>query len=349
MPDPLDGITGEIIEDTTIPARGSWSRRVARGRTLRIIDLEGCQAVDFLCYDADDPDERYAAADTMKINETGIFLTTGTVLYGVGLRSLFTITADTCGKHDTIGGCCSAELNAFRYGAGPGPNCRDNFLTELDKYGMGNNDMAANINFFMFVPVGAEDRFTAIRDGTIDLLCGATTATLSRRELVDFSLPTFIDGASVLYLKDGPADFEGLAGHKVGVRGGTTTEEALRNSLKKIGVDAQVVSVTDHKEGLRSLEAGEFSAYFADQGILLFLMLQSQSPDMLRLSGRFFTREPYALALPRGDSAFRLLVDRTLSRLYRTGKVRDYFSNAFGSAKPSKLLEALFVVSALPE
>jgi polar amino acid transport system substrate-binding protein/glutamate/aspartate transport system substrate-binding protein len=200
-----------------------------------------------------------------------------------------------------------------------------------------------------FVPVGAEDRFTAIRDGTIDLLCGATTATLSRRELVDFSLPTFIDGASVLYLKDGPADFEGLAGHKVGVRGGTTTEEALRNSLKKIGVDAQVVSVTDHKEGLRSLEAGEFSAYFADQGILLFLMLQSQSPDMLRLSGRFFTREPYALALPRGDSAFRLLVDRTLSRLYRTGKVGDYFSNAFGSAKPSKLLEALFVVSALPE
>ena len=200
-----------------------------------------------------------------------------------------------------------------------------------------------------FVPVGAEDRFAALQNGTIDLLCGATTATLSRRQLVDFSLPTFIDGASVLYLKDGPADFEGLAGHKVGVRGGTTTEEALRNSLKKIGVDAQVVSVTDHKEGLRSLEAGEFSAYFADQGILLFLMLQSQSPDMLRLSGRFFTREPYALALPRGDSAFRLLVDRTLSRLYRTGKIRDYFSNAFGSAKPSKLLEALFVVSALPE
>jgi polar amino acid transport system substrate-binding protein/glutamate/aspartate transport system substrate-binding protein len=200
-----------------------------------------------------------------------------------------------------------------------------------------------------FVPVGAEDRFTALQNGTIDLLCGATTATLSRRQLVDFSLPTFIDGASVLFLKDGPADFEGLAGHKVGVRGGTTTEEALRNSLKELAIDAQIVAVTDHKDGLRGLEAGELSAYFADQGILLFLMLQSQSPQMLRLSGRFFTREPYALALPRGDSELRLLVDRTLSRLYRTGKVRDHFSKAFGPVRPSKLLEALFVVSGLPE
>ncbi len=156
MTDPLDGITGEIVEDTIIPARGSWSRRVERGRTLRIIDLEGKQAVDFLCYDADDPDERYAAADTIKINETGIFLTTGTVLYSVGLRPLFTITADTCGKHDTIGGCCSAELNAFLYGAGPEPNCRDNFLAELAKHGLGKKDMAANINFFMYVPVGPD-------------------------------------------------------------------------------------------------------------------------------------------------------------------------------------------------
>jgi polar amino acid transport system substrate-binding protein/glutamate/aspartate transport system substrate-binding protein len=200
-----------------------------------------------------------------------------------------------------------------------------------------------------FVPVGAEDRFTAIQNGTIDLLCGATTATLSRRELVDFSVSTFIDGASVLYLEGGPADFEALAGHKVGVRGGTTTEDALRSSLKKIGVDAEVVSVADHKEGLRNLEAGELSAYFADQGILLFLMLQSQSPDKLRLSARFFTREPYALALPRGDSEFRLLIDRALSRLYRTGKIHDHFSKAFGPVRPSKLLEALFVVSALPE
>ena len=156
MADHLDGLFGNIVEDTVIAARGSWSRRIERGRTLRIIDLEGCQAVDFLCYNADDPDNRYAAADTMKINETGIFLTSGTVLYSVGVTPLFTITADTCGKHDTIGGCCSNDLNAFRYGAAAGPNCRDNFLSELAKYGMGEKDMAANINFFMFVPVSAD-------------------------------------------------------------------------------------------------------------------------------------------------------------------------------------------------
>jgi len=123
------------------------------GTMLRIIDLEGKQAVDFLCYDAHDPLDRYAAADTMKINAGGIFLTTGTVLYSVLEHPLMTITADTCGRHDTIGGCCSNELNAFRYGAAPGPNCRDTFLSELARHGLEPRDMAANINFFMYVPV----------------------------------------------------------------------------------------------------------------------------------------------------------------------------------------------------
>jgi len=161
MANQLDGLTGNIIEDTVVAARAPWSRRIERGETLRIIDLEGKQAVDFLCYNADDHADRYGAADTIKVNEGGIFLTKGTVLYSVRLTPLFTITADTCGKHDTIGGCCSTELNAFRYGAEPGPNCRDNFLTEFDKYGMGKTDMAANINFFMYVPVSA--------NGTMDV------------------------------------------------------------------------------------------------------------------------------------------------------------------------------------
>ena len=126
---------GDMIEDTVIAAGGSWSRRLDKGQHLRIVDLEGKQAVDFLCYNAHDTDDRYAAADTMKINPSGIFLSTGTVLYSVGLTPLFTIVADTCGKHDTIGGCCSAPLNTFRYGVGYQPNCRDNFLHELKSTG----------------------------------------------------------------------------------------------------------------------------------------------------------------------------------------------------------------------
>ena len=149
-----EAIKGAIIEDTVIPARGSWSRKINKGEVLRIVDLEGKQAVDFLCYNAHDYGDRYAAADTLKINPTGIFLSTGTVFYSVGLTPLFKIIADTCGKHDTIGGCCSAALNKFRYGVGYQPNCRDNFLRELAKYRMGPTDLVANVNFFMYVPVG---------------------------------------------------------------------------------------------------------------------------------------------------------------------------------------------------
>ena len=150
----FEEIPGKVVEDTVVPARGSWSRKLTKGQMMRIVDLEGKQAVDFLCYNADDYEDRYAAADTMKINPSGIFLSTGTVLYSVGLTPLFTIVADTCGKHDTIGGCCSAALNTFRYKVGYQPNCRDNFLRELKKYGLGPKDMAANVNFFMYVPVG---------------------------------------------------------------------------------------------------------------------------------------------------------------------------------------------------
>ena len=154
MKKPSDSIAGTILEDTVVAARASWSRTLQKGEMMRIVDLEGKQAVDFLCYNAHDYADRYAAADTMKINPAGIFLSTGTVLYSVGLTPLFTIVADTCGKHDTIGGCCSAALNTFRYGVGHQPNCRDNFLRELAKVGMGPNNLAANVNFFMYVPVG---------------------------------------------------------------------------------------------------------------------------------------------------------------------------------------------------
>ena len=149
-----ESIAGDIVQDVVVPARGSWSGVLKKGQMMRIVDLEGKQAVDFLCYNAHNYEDRYAAADTMKINQRGIFLSTGTVLYSVGLTPLITIVADTCGKHDTIGGCCSAALNTFRYGVGYQHNCRDNFLAELKKYGMGPKDIPANVNFFMYVPVG---------------------------------------------------------------------------------------------------------------------------------------------------------------------------------------------------
>jgi ABC-type amino acid transport substrate-binding protein len=200
-----------------------------------------------------------------------------------------------------------------------------------------------------YVPVSTENRFSAVQDGAIDLLCGATTVTLARRKLVDFSLLTFIDGASVLLRADGPDDLESLAGETVGVRGATTTEEALNNTLQRLSIDATVVPVDSHKDGLAKLEGGEIAAYFADQAILIFLASGSANPQSLKVADRQFTLEPYALALQRGDDDFRLAVDTSLSRLYRSGEIERIFSNSFGPrASQTEILRALYILNALP-
>ncbi len=200
-----------------------------------------------------------------------------------------------------------------------------------------------------YVPVTAENRFDAVEQGRIDLLCGPTTVTLSRRARVDFSLFTFVDGASVLFRADGPDSFEALAGHKIGVRAGTTTEEALGNTVADLGVKLQVVAVDSHDDGLARLESGAISAYFADRAILASLLAGSKDPDALKLSRRYFSYEPYGLAMTRGDHAFRLLVDRTLSRLYRSGEIETLFTNAFGAdAEPTDVLRTLYLLNGLP-
>lgn len=217
--------------------------------------------------------------------------------------------------------------------------------------------VAANIKFTLgleaisieYVPLTAENRFDAVKQGQVDILCGATTATLARRELVDFSLGTFVDGASVLFQNDGPGSFTELAGKKVGVRGGTTTQEGLENTLKGLSIDAQVVPVKDHGEGLSALEKGDIQAYFGDRAILVFLAAQSGNQENLRLSSEYFTYEPYALGLQRGDDEFRLLVDQTLSRLYRSGEIVKIYNNSFGAMEPSDVIRALYIINGLPE
>jgi polar amino acid transport system substrate-binding protein/glutamate/aspartate transport system substrate-binding protein len=200
-----------------------------------------------------------------------------------------------------------------------------------------------------YVPVTTDNRFSAVEDGTIDLLCGASTVTLARRKLVDFSVLTFIDGASVLLRADGPDDLQSLAGETVGVRGATTTEEALENTLERLDIDATVVPVDSHEDGLAKLEAGEITAYFADQAILIFLAMGSAHPENLKVAERQFTLEPYALALRRGDDDFRLAVDTSLSRLYRSGEIERIFRNSFGAkASQTEILRALYLLNALP-
>ncbi len=151
----------KIIRDEIIPAGQPWSAIIRQGQRLRIVDLEGDQGVDFLCYDAANHEERYHAANTLKKSNT-LLLTAGHTLYSDVARPLMTIVEDTCGTHDTIAGCCSAPSNEMLYGAKNAPGCRENFLKELGKHGLGRRDIVANLNFFCNVPVGAHNRLEAL-------------------------------------------------------------------------------------------------------------------------------------------------------------------------------------------
>jgi uncharacterized protein len=140
-----------------VPAGAYWIHIVGKGETFRILDLEGNQAADTLFFNADDPAEHYSAPDTIR-EQGNLYLSTGTVLLSDLCRPMLTITADTVGRHDTIGGACSTESNTVRYALEKKAMhaCRDSFLlavAENDHYGLTKRDIAHNINFFMNVPV----------------------------------------------------------------------------------------------------------------------------------------------------------------------------------------------------
>jgi ABC-type amino acid transport substrate-binding protein len=200
-----------------------------------------------------------------------------------------------------------------------------------------------------FVQVSAENRFDALVEGQADLLCEATTATLSRREKVDFSIYTFVSGASLVIRPGGPTSVDTLAGQKIGVLGGTTTLQALDETLRENAITADVIVVKTHDEGFEQLEKGEITAYFGDRTILEDRLRRSPSGTKLLLADNYLTIEPYALAMPI-DHEFRLAVDRSLSQLFRTGGMIKVFRKSFDpSAKPSDLIKMLSRVSGLPD
>jgi uncharacterized protein len=139
-----------------IPAGDPWSHIIRRGQILRIVDLEGNQAADTLFYDAANPENRYSASDTIR-HQSALYLTTGTQLMSTEGDILLTIVADTCGRHDTLGGACSRESNTMRYALEKEymHACRDSFILGAQRCGceLGKRDIGANINFFMNVPV----------------------------------------------------------------------------------------------------------------------------------------------------------------------------------------------------
>lgn len=149
--------------DQVVPAGEAWLHSLKAGQVLRIIDLEGNQAVDTLFFNAADLSDRYSAVDTIR-EQGSVYLEEGSRLLSQMGTHLLTIVHDTCGRHDTLGGACSAESNSVRY---PQErrymhNCRDSFLKALShsRYGLDKRDLANNINFFMNVPVSPEGKST---------------------------------------------------------------------------------------------------------------------------------------------------------------------------------------------
>ena len=146
------GIEGTVILDEIVPAGRPWGHAVQRGEVLRLVDLEGQQAVDFLCFDATDPTDRYSAMNTIKV-QGNVYIQNGTVLYSDRGSALFTVIADTCGRHDTIYGCCSEANNFLRYGVRGTPSCYANFREILARFDLDERAIVGNINFFMQVPI----------------------------------------------------------------------------------------------------------------------------------------------------------------------------------------------------
>ena len=156
--DPANAIYSKVID-----AGDHWMHRIEAGQTFRILDLEGNQAADTLFYNADDPADRYSASDTVQ-RQRKLYLTTGSGLISNRGTHLLTITADTCGRHDTLGGACSRESNTMRYALEKEHMhaCRDSFLRGVQTWGEGldKRDIPCNINFFMNVPVTPEGKLT---------------------------------------------------------------------------------------------------------------------------------------------------------------------------------------------
>jgi ABC-type amino acid transport substrate-binding protein len=190
-----------------------------------------------------------------------------------------------------------------------------------------------------------------VAQGKVDLECGTTTASLSRQERVDFSLMTFVDGGGLLTTSDSKlGGVPDLAGKRIALIPGTTTETALDKFLKEQFVTIEKVAVKNHVEGRAALEKGAVEGFASDRGILIGLAVTAKDPARFGLANLIFSYEPYGFMMRRNDANFRLAVNKALAGLYRSGDIvpiYDKWFSAFG--KPSQAIQAMYLLNGLPE
>jgi ABC-type amino acid transport substrate-binding protein len=202
-----------------------------------------------------------------------------------------------------------------------------------------------------WIPGTVSERLAMIASGKADLDCANTSATLTRGKDVDFSSLIFLDGGGFLIRADSKLNrFPDLAARKIAVIAGTTTERHLNAALRKQLVNATVITVKDGNEGVALLESGGADAFASDKVKLVGLAAQARNPNAFAFLAEDLSYEPYAFALPRNDSSFRLEVNRALSQVYATGDIENVFVQWLGKlGRPSGLLAAMYVVYAIPE
>lgn len=203
-----------------------------------------------------------------------------------------------------------------------------------------------------FVPVKSSERLSAVVTGKIDIECGSTTITLSRQKQVDFTLPTFVTGGSVLSLaKTGIQDMSDLSGKKVGVVKDTSTVEPLRDYLQENLIDAEIFVVDNRKEGMERLNRGSIDAFASDQIVLIGQVIEALHPKQYSLVTETFSYEPYGLVVRRNDAEFRLVANKSLVQVYRSGQHIQIFNKWIGriGIRPSPILVAMYQLNTLPD
>jgi ABC-type amino acid transport substrate-binding protein len=205
-----------------------------------------------------------------------------------------------------------------------------------------------------FTPlVTIEDRLSAVENGDVDIECGTTTVTLSRRERVDFSLMTFITGSAVLSLRSAPIDrVDDLDGARIAVLGGTTTEDVLRRVMEINDFKIKLRLIASHDEGMELLNAGKIAGYASDRSMLIGQVFRNaNASEEYAMTRSVLSFEPYALMIPRGDTEFRLVADKALASLYRGAGIRRLYNTWFGRyGEPlSPIVEAMYEFQAVGE
>ena len=202
-----------------------------------------------------------------------------------------------------------------------------------------------------WVPVDTRTRFEAIVGGAADMECGSTTASLSRMRIVDFSNLVFAESTGVLVKAGvGIFRFDDMAGRKIGIIAGTTNAQAIRDQLAQRRIDATLVEFRDRLEGVAALARGDLEGFATDKLVLLALAQAANLRDFAVLPDDL-SFEPFAIMLPRGDSAFRLAVNTGLAQVFRSGEVIELYTKYFSGVaqRPSVWLGAVFTFGALPE